>query len=157
MGEVLSELEIIDQVDEWHTKNLKVVLTNGCFDLLHTGHLKTFREAKKLGDILVVGLNSDCSMKTIKGPTRPLITQADRAQLVAALEPVDFVIIFNEPTVDSLLETINPDIYVKGGDYTLESLPEKETILRLGIKVFFIPMVKGISTTEIINKIRNLE
>src|SRR5690554_4526285 len=157
MGEVLSELDIRVQSEKWRVKKLKVVLTNGCFDLLHAGHLKTFREAKKLGDILVVGLNSDCSVKTIKGEQRPLIAQADRAQLVAALEPVDYVVIFDEPTVDSLLEMINPDIYVKGGDYTLESLPEKETILRLGIKVFFIPMVKGISTTEIINKIRNLE
>lgn len=157
IGSILSKTELKELVREWHSEKLKLVLTNGCFDLLHAGHLRTFREAKGFGDILVVGLNSDLSVKQIKGEQRPLIPQADRAQLVAALDPVDYVIIFDEPTVDTLLETIRPNLYIKGGDYTLDNLPEKETIVRLGVEVRFIPLVEGISTTEIIRRIKNLK
>lgn len=157
MGLVIPKEELKGLVNEWHHKKLKVILTNGCFDLLHAGHLRTFYEAKKLGDLLIVGINSDYSVRRLKGDQRPLIPQADRTQLVAALKPVDYVTVFDEPTVDTLLETIHPDFYVKGGDYTLDSLPEKETIVRLGAKVRFIPLVAGISTTEIIRRIKSLK
>ncbi|HHU51753.1 MAG TPA: D-glycero-beta-D-manno-heptose 1-phosphate adenylyltransferase [Firmicutes bacterium] len=157
MGLIISKEELKGLVKEWQRKKVKVVLTNGCFDLLHAGHLRTFYEAKKMGDLLIVGINSDYSVRRLKGEQRPLIPQADRAQLVAALKPVDYVTVFDEPTVDTLLETIHPDYYVKGGDYTLDSLPEKETITRLGVRVCFIPVVAGISTTEIIRRIKGLK
>lgn len=146
-----SDLNIIQKL---HDANKKIVLTNGCFDLLHVGHLRTFVEAKKLGDLLIVGINSDQSVKSLKGETRPIISQEDRAELVSAMKPVDYVIIFDELNVSNLLEKIKPDIYVKGGDYTLDSLPEKGTIIQLGIEVKFIPLVVGISTTELVKRIR---
>lgn len=150
---ILKESDL-DKIQKWHAANKKIVLTNGCFDLLHVGHLRTFVEAKKLGDLLIVGINSDQSVKSLKGETRPIISQEDRAELVSAMKPVDYVIIFDELNVSNLLEKIKPDIYVKGGDYTLDSLPEKATIIRLGIEVKFIPLVVGISTTELVKRIR---
>lgn len=151
---ILKEPALIKEILKLHDGNKKIVLTNGCFDLLHVGHLRTFIEAKKLGDLLIVGINSDQSVRNLKGETRPLISEEDRAELIFAMKPVDHVIIFNEMNVSHLLESIKPDIYVKGGDYTLESLPEKETIIRLGIEVKFIPLIAGISTTELIKRIR---
>ena len=150
---ILKESDL-DKIQKLHAANKKIVLTNGCFDLVHIGHLRTFVEAKKLGDLLIVGINSDQSVKSLKGETRPIISQEDRAELVSAMKPVDYVIIFDELNVSNLLEKINPDVYVKGGDYTLDNLPEKATIIRLGIEVKFIPVVVGISTTELVNRIR---
>lgn len=147
-----SALEV--EIQKWRAANKKVVFTNGCFDLVHVGHLRTFNEAKKMGDLLIVGINSDRSVKNLKGETRPLISEQNRAELISALKPVDYVIIFDENNVSHLLETIIPDIYVKGGDYTLENLPERETITRFNIEVKFIPLVAGISTTELVNRIR---
>ena len=154
MGQIIAESEIAKYVDDWRQRQLSVVLTNGCFDLLHIGHLHTFREAKKLADILVVGINSDQSITDLKGPGRPLVSQDFRAELVAALQPVDFVIIFNEFTADLLLEKFQPQLYLKGGDYTLASLPEEKTILKLGIKTNFVPLISGFSTTELIRRIK---
>ena len=150
---ILYKSALFAEIQKLRTANKKVVFTNGCFDLIHIGHLRTFNEAKKMGDILIVGLNSDRSVKALKGETRPLISEQDRAELVLALKPVDYVIIFEETDVSHLLETIRPDIYVKGGDYTLENLPEKETIIRLNIEVKFIPLIAGISTTELVNRV----
>lgn len=152
---LLKDSALLNEVQKWHDDYKKIVLTNGCFDLVHVGHLRTFFEAKKLGDFLIVGINSDQSVRALKGNTRPLISEADRAELVSAMKPVDHVIIFDEMNVSHLLELVKPDVYVKGGDYTLESLPEKETLIRLGIEVKFIPLVVGISTTELIKRIRN--
>lgn len=151
---ILTKSALLVEVQKWRAANKKIIFTNGCFDLIHVGHLRTFIEAKKLGDILIVGINSDRSVKTLKGETRPLISELDRAELIVALKPVDYVIIFDEIDVSNLLETVQPDIYVKGGDYTLENLPEKETINRFNIEVKFIPLVAGISTTELVNRIR---
>lgn len=138
----------------WQRQNLKVVLTNGCFDLLHTGHLRTFTEAKKLGDILVVGLNSDSSVRALKGPTRPLIGETERAALVAALKPVDYVTIFDDLKASDLLLALRPHIYVKGGDYSLDNLPERDAIRQVGAQAVFVPLVEGISTSELVQKIR---
>ncbi len=143
------------EIPKWRAANKKIVLTNGCFDLIHVGHLRTFLEAKTMGDILIVGINSDRSVSSLKGETRPIISEQDRAELISALKPVDYVIVFDQINVSHLLELIKPDIYVKGGDYTLDSLPEKETIIGLGIEVKFIPLVDGISTTELVKRIRN--
>lgn len=151
---ILNSFALIFEIQKWRADNKKIIFTNGCFDLVHVGHLRTFNEAKKMGDILVVGVNSDRSVKALKGETRPLISEQDRAELVAALKPVDCVVIFDEINVSYLLETVKPDIYVKGGDYNLENLPEKKTIVHFNIEVAFIPLVAGISTTELINRIR---
>lgn len=139
----------------WHARDLKIVLTNGCFDLVHVGHLFTFREAKKWGDILVVGINSDRSVKALKGDSRPIISEHDRSIFLSALEPIDFVTVFDDNTAAGLLEKIRPHVYVKGGDYSLNNLPEKPVLERLKIPVKFTPLIRGISTTEIMRKIRS--
>lgn len=151
---ILEETALLNEIPKWRENNQKIILTNGCFDLLHVGHLRTFREAKKMGDLLIVGINSDRSVQALKGATRPIINEKDRAEMVSGLKPVDYVIIFDEDTVAHLLEIIKPHVYVKGRDYTLENLPEKETIIKLGIEVKFIPLVAGISTTEIVKRIQ---
>lgn len=151
---IINESALREEIQKWRAANKKIVFTNGCFDLIHVGHLRTFIEAKKMGDLLIVGINSDRSVKALKGETRPIISEQDRAELISALKPIDYVIIFDENNVSHLLEMIKPDIYVKGGDYTLENLPEKETIVRYNIEVKFIPLVPGISTTELVNRIR---
>lgn len=152
---ILNETDLLSEISKCRKENQTIVLTNGCFDLLHIGHLRTFVEAKKMGDLLIVGINSDRSVRALKGATRPIINETDRAELVSGLKPVDHVIIFDETTVAHLLEVVKPHVYVKGGDYTLENLPEKEIINKLGIKVKFIPLVAGISTTELVKRIQN--
>jgi rfaE bifunctional protein nucleotidyltransferase chain/domain len=154
MGIILNREELAAQAAKWHQQKLRVVLTNGCFDILHVGHLRTFKEAKAHGDLLIVGLNSDQSIRSLKGDTRPIIPQDDRLELLAALEPIDFVTIFDEATAVKLIEIIQPQVYIKGGDYTLDSLPEKEALIRYQVEVIFIPLVTGISTTELIKRIR---
>ncbi len=152
---ILNKSDLEKEIPKWRAAGQKIVLTNGCFDLIHVGHLRTFWEAKKLGDILIVGINSDQSVRSLKGPTRPIISENDRAELVAALKPVDYVIVFEELNASNLLELIRPDYYVKGGDYSMETLPERDTLIRLNIKLKTIPLVKGISTTELVKKIKN--
>lgn len=152
---ILTTAELANQVEYWHQEQLKLVLTNGCFDLLHIGHIHTFYEAKKLGDILIVGINSDHSVRSLKGTDRPLIGEQDRAQLVAAVKPVDSVTIFAELDANRLIEIIKPHFYVKGGDYNLDNLPEKATLQNFGITVKFIPFLSGNSTSELIAKIRH--
>ena len=154
MGIILNRTELILQTEKWHEQQRRVVLTNGCFDLLHVGHLRSFKEAKSNGDLLIVGLNSDQSIRGLKGETRPIVSQNDRLELLAALEPIDFVTLFDEPTAVNLIEVIKPQVYIKGGDYTLDSLPEKEVLIRYQVEVIFIPIVKGISTTQLIDRIR---
>lgn len=140
------------------SKNLKnegarIVFTNGCFDLLHLGHVRYLREAKKLGDILIVGVNSDDSVTALKGPDRPYIHELERAEILASLECVDFVTIFHELRPDNLIKMVKPDIHVKGGDYKVADLPEKKLVESLGGKVVVIPPIKGRSTTNIVAKI----
>jgi rfaE bifunctional protein nucleotidyltransferase chain/domain len=154
MGTVLEYQELENYSVKWHARNLQIVLTNGCFDLVHAGHLHAFMEAKKWGDILVVGINGDHSVKILKGDSRPIIPERDRAALLAALEPIDFVTIFNDATAAGLLIKIRPHVYVKGGDYSLDTLPEKPVLERFNIPVHFTPLIPGISTTEIIRKIK---
>jgi D-glycero-beta-D-manno-heptose 1-phosphate adenylyltransferase len=154
MGVILNRDQLSFQALKWHEQHVRVVLTNGCFDILHVGHLRTFKEARKYGDLLIVGLNSDQSIRGLKGETRPIIPQSDRLELLASLEPVDFVTLFDEATAIQLIEVIKPQVYVKGGDYTLDSLPEKEVLIRHQVEVKFIPLVVGISTTELIKRIR---
>lgn len=126
-----------------------IVFTNGCFDILHQGHLKTFKEAKKKGDVLIVGVNSDSSVRKIKGPKRPIINQDCRLQVLAALELVDYVILFNEETPYNLIKIIKPHILIKGGDWTKDKIIGKEFVQ----KVSRIKLFPGYSTTKIIEKI----
>jgi len=131
----------------------KIVFTNGCFDILHLGHVRYLKEAKKLGDILVVGLNSDSSVRKLKGFNRPYVSELERAEILASLECVDYVVIFSETRPDSLIKLIRPDIHVKGGDYSVNELPERHLVKSLGGKVVVIPPIKGRSTTSLIERI----
>ncbi|MGM0414796.1 MAG: D-glycero-beta-D-manno-heptose 1-phosphate adenylyltransferase [Bacillota bacterium] len=131
----------------------KIVLTNGCFDLLHVGHIRYLNEASKLGDILIVAVNSDQSVKKLKGSNRPLLPLEERMELLAALETVDLVTSFSTETCRPVIELVKPDIYVKGGDYNPETLPEWNTVKKYGGNVEFIEMTTERSTSGIIDKI----
>ncbi len=134
----------------------RVVATNGCFDLLHFGHVSYLQRARKLGDLLVVGLNGDHSVRELKGPGRPLVPQQQRAAVLAALACVDAVVVFPEKRAHRFLATVRPDIYVKGGDYRPETLDSREraVLTAVGAKVRILPFVKGFSTTRLIGRIR---
>lgn len=132
----------------------KIVFTNGCFDLLHAGHVLYLQKAKSFGDYLFVGLNSDSSVKKLKGDLRPINTQNDRAFVLDALACVDFVTIFEEDTAENLISLVQPDVYVKGDDYSLATLPEAKIIQSYGGKVEFVKLLQNHSTTRMIEKIR---
>ena len=132
-----------------------MVFTNGCFDLLHRGHVAYLEAARSLGDALVVGLNSDASVSKLKGPGRPVVPQEDRAAVLGALRAVDAVIIFDESTPVRLMRELKPDVYVKGGDYKVEDLPEAEIAEEIGAEVRIIPFEAGYSTTALIERIRS--
>lgn len=153
MGEVVELKKLLNIVGELKKQNKIIVTTNGCFDIIHAGHVKYLKHAKELGDVLIVCLNSDASVQRLKGPTRPLNYQDDRAEVMSSLEAVNYVVIFEEDTPVDVLAKIKPDIHVKGGDYTEETLPETKVIKEGGGKIQFIPFVEGRSTTNIINKI----
>ncbi len=132
----------------------KVVFTNGCFDIIHAGHVRYLRKARSLGDILVIGMNSDRSVRRLKGSGRPLVREADRAELLAALEMVDYVTIFGEDTPAALIGELKPDVLAKGGDYGLKEVVGRETVEASGGRVVIVPFVRGRSTTGLIKKIR---
>ena len=132
----------------------RVVFTNGCFDILHAGHVRYLSKARSFGDCLVLGLNSDASVRRIKGPARPINNEQDRAEVVGALGCVDYVVVFDEPTAEELITKVHPDVYVKGGDYTLETLPEGQLVQKYGGRVELVKLVEGRSTTNVINKIQ---
>jgi len=138
-----------------HHPGKTIVFTNGCFDILHAGHVRYLEAAKQLGDILVVALNGDASVRELKGEGRPLNSQEDRAEVLAALGAVDYVIIFEEKRVDNLLRQVRPRVYAKGGDYTVNSLdPEEAAALReIGAKIEILPLVPGKSTSKLIQAI----
>jgi len=133
----------------------KIIFTNGCFDLFHTGHLTLFRKAKALGDILVIGINSDKSVRRLKGKGRPFISEHDRASLLTALDSVDFLTVFEEDTPLELIHALKPHVIVKGGDYKPGDVVGKEFVETYGGEVHIIPLVQGISTTELARKIKN--
>lgn len=132
----------------------KIVFTNGCFDILHAGHVRYLAAARAMGDCLVLGLNTDASVRRIKGPERPINSEEDRAEVADALKAVDYVVLFDEPTAEQVIGKVRPDIYVKGGDYTLETLPEAKIVQSYGGRVEFIALVAGRSTTNVIEKIK---
>ena len=135
-----------------HTR--KVVFTNGCFDVLHYGHIRYLLEARKLGDLLVIGLNSDDSVRRLKGPTRPVNGEKERAFVLAALACVDYVVVFEEDTPEELIKVVRPDVLVKGGDYAIENIVGADFVQRNGGIVTTIPFVEGFSSTRIIAKLK---
>lgn len=152
MGKIVSQSEIIDIVRTGQAKGKTFAATNGCFDILHVGHVRYLQKTKSLADYSIVMLNSDKSVKLIKGENRPINCEADRAEILSALSCVDYVVLFEEKSPAKLLEAIKPDIYTKGADYTLETLPERDIVTRNNIKVEFIEFIAGKSTTNVINK-----
>jgi rfaE bifunctional protein nucleotidyltransferase chain/domain len=133
----------------------RVALTNGCFDLLHVGHIRSLEYAASLADVLVVGLNSDESVRALKGEGRPLLAADDRAELIAALQCVDLVTVFPQLTAESLIAAVKPDVYVKGGDYDEASLPEAAIVRSYGGRIVLAPLVPDLSTSAIVDRVRN--
>jgi len=153
---VYSLAELVALIDRSPEQWRPLVFSNGCFDLLHVGHVRYLAAAKALGKTLVVGLNSDRSVQTLKGIDRPIIPELQRAEVLAALKSVDAVVIFSQPTAVNLIESIEPDIYVKGGDYQVETLPEAPAVLAYGGKIELIQIEVPSSTTKIVQQIKNL-
>jgi D-beta-D-heptose 7-phosphate kinase/D-beta-D-heptose 1-phosphate adenosyltransferase len=153
MEKILSRQKLKEEIDKLRRASGKIVFTNGCFDLLHWGHTRYLREAKKLGDVLVLGLNSDASVRAIKGDKRPLTPERERAEVMASLAAVDFVTIFEEETPLELIEYLQPDILVKGGDWEPGSVVGGDAVRKRGGRVVIIPLVENSSTTRIIEKI----
>ena len=144
-------IEIINRIK---AERKKIVFTNGCFDLLHVGHVRYLAQAKKLGDFLIIGLNSDSSVKELKGEDRPINSFEDRATLLSAIESVDSVIMFEEQTPENLIKDIVPDILVKGGDYNIENIVGYQTVIQNGGQVKTLSFYDGYSSTNYINKIK---
>ena len=154
-GKLKSLEEIKAIVVDARTNGKKVAFTNGCFDLLHRGHVHVLRAARACADLLIVGINSDQSVKQIKGPTRPALPESDRCELLGAMEMVDFVILFNEPDPHNLISAIRPDVLVKGGDWNTEKIIGSDMVEEADGRVVVVPYIKGFSTTEIIERIKN--
>jgi rfaE bifunctional protein nucleotidyltransferase chain/domain len=154
-GKLKSLEEIKAIVVDARTNGKKVAFTNGCFDLLHRGHVHVLRAARACADLLIVGINSDQSVKQIKGPTRPVLPESDRCELLGAMEMVDFVVLFNEPDPHNLISAIRPDVLVKGGDWHTEKIIGSDMVEEAGGRVVVVPYIKGFSTTEIIERITN--
>ncbi len=148
--------QLVELCRQWRASNLCVVLTNGTFDLLHVGHVRYLQDARDLGDVLVVGINSDASVRGYKGAGRPVVPQDERAEIVAALRCVDYATIFDAPTATHLVETLQPDVYVKGGDYSpgAKPLPEAEAVLSYGGEVKIVPFVQGHSASDLIQRVK---
>lgn len=133
----------------------RIVFTNGCFDLLHRGHVHLLRQSKALGDLLIVAINTDRSAKAIKGLARPVLSEQDRVELIAAMEMVDYVTLFDEPDPTRLIEVLRPNVLAKGGDWSVDKIVGSDIVQKAGGKVAVIPYLKGFSTTEIIQRIRS--
>jgi len=145
--------ELKPEVEQLKTRAKQVVFTNGCFDILHAGHVQYLQDARDLGDLLIVAVNSDLSVRALKGPGRPVNPQAERAEVVAALEAVDYVVIFEEPDPLRVIEEIRPHILVKGGDWSVNDIVGRQVVEESGGRVLSIPLKPGVSTTHIIKKI----
>lgn len=147
--------QLLDQLQTWRKQGQKIVFTNGCFDLLHLGHVDYLEKARQLGDKLVLGLNTDHSISSIKGPNRPLQDEMSRARVMASLLFVDAVVLFDSDTPLELIKAVKPDVLVKGDDYAVEQIVGHEEVLKAGGEVKTVPLVTGYSTTNIVKKIEN--
>lgn len=143
-------------VNRLKARRKKIVFTNGCFDLLHVGHIRYLQKAKSLGDILIIGLNTDRSVKTIKGKNRPIVPEKERAEVLSALEFVDYVILFDDLDPLHLIEALKPDVLVKGADWSKDRIIGREIVENLGGRVVRVPMVAGASSTGLIEKIKKV-
>lgn len=151
---ILTRETLGEKLVEHRRRGQRIVLANGIFDMLHVGHVRYLEGARREGDVLVVAVNSDASAQPMKGPGRPVLPQEARAQLVAALRAVDYVVLFDEPNVEALLADLRPDVHAKGTDYTAETVPERDVAARLGIRVAIVGDPKNHSTRELLEKIR---
>jgi len=156
MGIILERRALQTKLEALRKEGKIIALTNGCFDIIHVGHVRYLKEAKKTADILVLALNSDSSVRAIKGDKRPLVGEEERAEILASLEFIDFVTIFNELTPLELIIDLKPDILIKGGDWSEEKVVGRDEIKKWGGRVAIIPEVKGKSTTNIVEKIKKL-
>jgi rfaE bifunctional protein nucleotidyltransferase chain/domain len=156
-GRVIRNREELRRVrEDLRAAGRRLVFTNGCFDLLHVGHIRYLREARALGDALLVAVNSDRSVRALKGAGRPVLSESERAELLAALSSVDFVTVFEEESPRALIAEVLPDVLVKGGDYALEEIHGREEVERAGGRVVALPFVEGASTTSIIERIKEV-
>ncbi len=151
---LISRNDLNSLLDKLRSEGKTIVTTNGCFDILHVGHVRYLEKTNTFADVLIVALNSDKSVKSIKGDSRPINKEEDRAEVLSALRCVDYVVLFDEDSPIDLLLQIKPDVYTKGADYTVETLPEAKPIMENGGRVEFISFVEGKSTTSIINKMK---
>jgi len=150
---VKTQDELIPILDTLRKKGKKVVFTNGCFDILHVGHVRYLKEAKGYGDILIVAVNSDLSVKSIKGDKRPIVSQSERAEVLAGLEMVDYVTMFDEDTPYNVIKKLQPDVLIKGGDWTIDKIVGRDIVEARGGRVIAIPFIEGASTTGIVERI----
>jgi len=156
MEKILPQEDLLKIVQKLREKGKKIVFTNGCFDLIHVGHVRYLRAARQLGDVLIIGLNSDASIKRIKGAKRPIVPQAERAEILAAMEFVDYITIFDEDTPFTLITQVKPDVLVKGGDWAIEEIVGGDFVIARGGRVVALPFTAGKSTTGIIERIKTL-
>lgn len=153
-SKILARARLREQLKECRGRGERIVFANGCFDTLHAGHVRYLEGARREGDVLVVGVNNDASVRGLKGPGRPVLDENARAQLVAALRAVDYVVLFGEASVETLLEELRPDVHAKGTDYTADTVPERATAARLGIRVAIVGDPKGHSTRGLFEAVR---
>jgi len=156
MDKILNRQILKEKLDALRKEGKKIAFTNGCFDILHVGHVRYLREAKKTADVLVLALNSDFSVRSIKGEKRPLVNEEERAEILAALEFIDFVTIFEELTPQELIVYLKPDVLIKGGDWPEDKVVGRDDVKKWGGRVVLIPEVKGKSTTNIVEKIKEV-
>ncbi|HEX8493611.1 MAG TPA: adenylyltransferase/cytidyltransferase family protein [Pyrinomonadaceae bacterium] len=154
---ILDRNRLIARVAIARKHGARIVLANGCFDILHVGHIRYLEGARALGDVLVVAINADEQVRQLKGAGRPLVPERERAEVIAALRPVDFVTIFTEPTVEQLLRAIRPDIHAKGTDYTVETVPERDVVRSYGGRTAIVGDPKDHSSTEMVRKVMSNE
>jgi rfaE bifunctional protein nucleotidyltransferase chain/domain len=153
VGRIVERAELAKVVTDWRTAGETVTLANGCFDLLHVGHVRYLQGARALGGKLIVAINSDQSVRKLKGPPRPAMPEGERAEIIAALECVDAVVIFDEPDVRALIREIKPNVQVKGTDYTRDNVPERDEVLTYGGRIEIVGDPKDHSTTELLGRI----
>ncbi|MDZ7265342.1 MAG: adenylyltransferase/cytidyltransferase family protein [candidate division KSB1 bacterium] len=158
MNKVITFQQLLQLMQKARSTGNKIAWTNGCFDIIHVGHVDYLEKSKSYADLLIVGLNSDVSVKKLKGELRPIFSQADRARVLAAIEYVDHIIIFDEPSPIDYIRTLQPDFYIKGGDYTIDTIDqtERRAVEAYGGRIVLLPMVPGVSTSVVVEKIKQL-